>query len=938
MRKVIALLIILTSSSILAEEKANDNWLKNPGFELADNTHVKPASWHLRYDPEGAEVSFNKEIKRSGKQSLHIVFNKSAGKMVGGDVMLQGSVPARFIAGKKYTVSGWVKTKDLKSGSFRFDVMQYPAPFPKGSKLKSAKVRFTTDWKRLVVTFTCREKMANLMINLYAYCRKGKLGGEVWLDDFKVEEGDKATAFTDKVDTDFYRFGGDSPDHFPVLYNYRAGTDIITPHMSPSKGLSARPLKAYLIAHSSMMRWPAEIEERSGIKVDSSAVNGKLVGYIKYIAKECIDVMNERLKRDPEVIIMSSDTWQLILKRDRERYIEMMKSGKGLVIFDLWYRHKKKVLAEVPDAEIIKGSDRKPKKYSRYITGYKVGKGRLVTLRQSAGRKSYNTYLREKDADDMVRASYIAGGFDPADVTISAAENYIKAGEEWSIKCKSSEAADKWQIRIYTSNKADSSSLYSVPVEKRFEKVFGPGAEISADLPPLTAGNYIIEAAALEKGGKAIGWTIKPVACVGSVSIWAIESADMRIGKDKTLSADVIIESQSEVEEKIVVKTEAIDTNGRLLASGEDKEIILTQGQNKTSLNLKVPASTTPQAALYVTLEKDGKLLERKKGRFSCEEFLRKPDFRFGFYNEYTPGLISLGADMTMSRNKEVTDWGLRLFPWFDIVPYGRSTRTLKEEDLVTNPQSIKRIAGELREGLQKITPFRPVALLAIDEWDFEEQGKDDRVENLAYFKIYLKERYKTIAALNVDWQSDLKSFDEVTLEMCSSKLIRDKKAPPVRWADFQTMKEHASSAYLKTMAEEGRKIAPDFRLGLSGTRDSRGDNGLDWWTLMKHQGTVISYRGFHARLIQSFMKPGTRLYEWSYVTKTNSRRGTHDPWKHMLLGFDGYMHYGGKHADFFQPCFNPHVSAMSVKETMQTIRRGPAAMLNHAVRQDNGV
>jgi hypothetical protein len=28
----------------------------------------------------------------------------------------------------------------------------------------------------------------------------------------------------------------------------------------------------------------------------------------------------------------------------------------------------------------------------------------------------------------------------------------------------------------------------------------------------------------------------------------------------------------------------------------------------------------------------------------------------------------------------------------------------------------------------------------------------------------------------------------------------------------------------------------------------------------------------------------------------------------------------------------------MSVKETMQTIRRGPAAMLNHAVRQDNGV
>ena len=242
-----------------------------------------------------------------------------------------------------------------------------------------------------------------------------------------------------------------------------------------------------------------------------------------------------------------------------------------------------------------------------------------------------------------------------------------------------------------------------------------------------------------------------------------------------------------------------------------------------------------------------------------------------------------------MSADIEATDIGLRLYPWMDVIPDGEDRRLVRSDDVITSEQTLSRMAAMIQNEVRATLPYHTVSAIAVDEWQFKDIRTQDEPSTLAYFRDYLKRVYENIASLNKSWSTQMSSFDQITLEQCAPERIRDDGVSPVPWADLQAMKEDATVMYLERLAKAAGEITPNFRLGLSGTRETTGDNGLDWYRLMQVQGSVATYGGFHTRLEESFRRDDTCIYQWSYATGDNIQRSRYDPWNHLLRGYDGY-------------------------------------------------
>ena len=231
--------------------------------------------------------------------------------------------------------------------------------------------------------------------------------------------------------------------------------------------------------------------------------------------------------------------------------------------------------------------------------------------------------------------------------------------------------------------------------------------------------------------------------------------------------------------------------------------------------------------------------------------------------------------------------------------------------------------------------PYHVVGSVLDDEW---QHHFTPCPQNLAYFRKWLQDSYGKIEALNSSWGTNLRSFDEVSFDLCSEVAIRDKKASPVPWADLQSAMERAVYDYLVALHRAATAVDPDARIGLSGTADPTATNGLDWWLLMKVFRSIGTYGGIHVSFEESFQQPGTRLYQWSYPTNELVGRARHDPWRDLLHQRDGYLHFGSAWSPLFLPDYRPHPAAVTIGQEIEAIRRGPARLLRGASREYFGV
>lgn len=169
------------------EPQAQAGVVQNGGFEAPIAADAKDTFFSWRYNrKEKIEINTDPLKKKEGNKSLRMTFNGFTGIEIKNLLQI-----VTVESNKKYRLTFWVKTENLKSGGTPLieivnandEKIIKPVtpntPFPSG----------TQDWTLVTVEFIAPENAQAIAIRIdRAYCGDAcPIIGTVWLDDFKLE-------------------------------------------------------------------------------------------------------------------------------------------------------------------------------------------------------------------------------------------------------------------------------------------------------------------------------------------------------------------------------------------------------------------------------------------------------------------------------------------------------------------------------------------------------------------------------------------------------------------------------------------------------------------------------------------------------------------------------------------------------------------------------
>jgi len=185
---LLILFLFLTSSTLLVGQEVQKQLIANPSFEeLKDG---EPLGWRaVTYQPEAVLEVDN--LARSGQRSVKI---SSAN---GADTSWSTIVKVKPYS--RYRLSGWIKTRDIKSAGGQgvlLNIHQQPG-------MVSRALTGTNDWTRIELVFDSGLNDAFQINCLFGGW--GKVTGQAWFDDINLEYisgralKPQATIYTDQI-------------------------------------------------------------------------------------------------------------------------------------------------------------------------------------------------------------------------------------------------------------------------------------------------------------------------------------------------------------------------------------------------------------------------------------------------------------------------------------------------------------------------------------------------------------------------------------------------------------------------------------------------------------------------------------------------------------------------------------------------------------------
>ena len=175
------------------------------------------------------------------------------------------------------------------------------------------------------------------------------------------------------------------------------------------------------------------------------------------------------------------------------------------------------------------------------------------------------------------------------------------------------------------------------------------------------------------------------------------------------------------------------------------------------------------------------------------------------------------------------------------------------------------------------------------------------------------------------------------TPEPTAINFITQSDRNPAPWADWHAASEQAAHRFYAALDEAARKAIPGTRIGLSGTRDTSGVNGTDWWLLAHDFRSVCLYHGIHDEMYRSFATQDHLMMTWSHLGEALD-----DPdacrtrlWRDLFAGCRGTPVYGGRYTNVFFPDYRPKPGIVAYAEELASIRNGFGRLILGARRND---
>ena len=446
---------------------------------------------------------------------------------------------------------------------------------------------------------------------------------------------------------------------------------------------------------------------------------------------------------------------------------------------------------------------------------------------------------------------------------------------------------------------------------------------------PLPGGNYLLLAQMLDRRRQVLGWTLVPFTVSSPVEIARLDAGPAALSPDRPLHVACTITNSYHPLRNARLVTQLDDPRGRIL-SRSSVPMAIVRGETPCDLDLDLAHAEHCAVRLQVLVVADNLVQARRSLWLSSEQLMPPVDFHVGPYDDFSDGWGLLGADMVVGSPRP--DLGLRPLPWIDL------PAAMGADGDYCDPRVLEKAARFVTSSLAAAAPLSVVGCILHDELASAGFSSPPTPADVEFFRRYLRETYKVIAALNASWGTNFNDWSEIDDSPARFHFAAqgDRSAAP--WADWHAASEQAAHRFYAGLDERVRGAFPAARMGPSGTEDTNGVNGFDWWLLAHDFRFVSLYASVHDELYRSFAPAGRMMMNWSYLLAD----AQNDPdllrvrlWQDVFAQCGGAPVYGGRNSNVFFPDYRPKPGLLAYVAELATVRDGFGRLVLAARRND---
>ncbi|MCC6265777.1 MAG: beta-galactosidase [Bryobacterales bacterium] len=265
------------------------------------------------------------------------------------------------------------------------------------------------------------------------------------------------------------------------------------------------------------------------------------------------------------------------------------------------------------------------------------------------------------------------------------------------------------------------------------------------------------------------------------------------------------------------------------------------------------------------------------------------------------------------------------------------SLEAFKRHPSLSDPAWLAKIHDRLVEAARKWAPYRPVFYDLGDEsgiadlaayWDF-----DFSDYSLDGMRLWLKERYGTLDALNRQWGSSFDTWEHVIPNTTREAMARTDNNYS-SWSDHKEWMDIAFASAIRMGVDAVRSVDPDAYVGIAGAQ-MPGWGGYDYWRLSQVLTAVEPYDiGNNIEIIRS-LNPALPFITTSFAQGDRER---HRIWYELLHGARGHIIWDDKNDGFATRDAKPAGRGLEVEGYYNEIRNGLGALLIASQRQEDPI
>ena len=501
-----------------------------------------------------------------------------------------------------------------------------------------------------------------------------------------------------------------------------------------------------------------------------------------------------------------------------------------------------------------------------------------------------------------------------------------------------------------------------VPVTK------GDEATVRVAMPDLPAGDYFVDVI-VKHQGKNANWAAAALAIEDELRIADLtlskEFLDIADGKTDEIEAQAVLSKGAPTGSAI--RFALLDNYDRVLAT---KEVALEVGVRGKAV-FPVSRFATTLGKVRAELVVNGKpasvrtasftVIRRDWDRFTLFAWTSGPSGHQG--NVYLRTLAELGLDASEYHKINLT--------WLEAAdrvalpsyPFPRLSRKIGDLTRLRDAY-----AERARQTVESQYRYDPIAFTHGNEFFYG--GGDEDPDRVRDYQAFLTTKYKTMDALNEEWDSDYRYFEDVyPLSRMKSEDLQELKGDFINQGEYLEQAEVTRnySRFVDQWLNNYRiyyelgKISldtitshfPAARLGFDCPMWPHTYSGHDWYKVMSGFGFFAPYgRGgeiIPLKEARSYLKPGQFIgltYGGYLYMAFNRKEELTDTdwhrwrlWNGLMQGFSSIWWYTlvppGIECNL-GPGFEPFPTLTSASENIAKIRRGYYTLLNR-IRRDYG-